>query len=165
MIPVKRMPERRSLRIALQVLGALIIFAAGLSMNGRLTLTRDKLLAEGYSLSEEQVFRTYLAAQSIHGTAAQHEEALRNYIAMLKRQEAHPTELFSAHVAATHEMLANLRLSKLSQARGDANDVQGYLAAAQSLCREKVKWKECTPEDMEDMGKRLSDMSKANFTE
>jgi hypothetical protein len=165
MIPVTHLPERSSLRLALQVLGALLVFGAGISLGTHLTFSHGKLLRAAYASADEELFTAYLAAQRTAGTAAQHENALRYYITMLKRQQDHPTLLVVPKVAATQELFAYLKLSKMAQRQGDVTAAQSYIAEAQTLCRQEVHWGACTAQDMETIGNRINELLKCRFPE
>jgi hypothetical protein len=160
MLVVTSLPKSRLLRLVLQTIGAVLLFGLGVEVGTKVSLQRKNFWSDAYSAADAETFRTYLVAQSSRGTAAQHEEALAAYIAMLKRQDSHPTQIYVGYVSAVHEMLAYAELSKLARERGNTAAAASNLEAAQTLCRERVHWATCSPDDIAAMRSRLEELRK-----
>jgi hypothetical protein len=110
-----------------------------------------------YTSTESELLQTYLLAQRTNGTPAQHEEALRAYLVMLKRHESHPTLLLSARSAEFEELLTYAELGDLARARGDNAAADSNFSLAQELCMTKVRWRKCSSDDLGSLRKRLED--------
>jgi hypothetical protein len=162
MFAVPTLPRHKPLRFVLQFIGALLVFGAGIELGSQVTWNRAKYWSDAYTYADAELLRGYLLAQSTKGTPMQHEEALRAFLAMLKRQDAHPSGLYPPGTTGFEEALTNVKLAELARARSDFAAAEKYLSSAEEWCR-RVKWQDCSTDTVASMGKRLDEERQRHY--
>jgi hypothetical protein len=87
MLAVQALPMRKWIRRPLIFIGALSLFILGFGLGIEAANKRAMLWPDIYAAADAKLLREFLVAQSTRGTPGQHEQALRSFLAMLKRQD------------------------------------------------------------------------------
>jgi len=146
------------MRIPQQVFLAVVCVLAGVAVGFYISSRVGGYSHEAYTAADLELLNNYLIVQSVNGTPAAHEAALLNYLAALKRLEAHPSVILTHQIVAVDEALTYVRLSKLAEQRSDTSAAANYLSSATALCP-SLGWSHCSAEDVARLATRLDQAS------
>ena len=104
------------MRIVLQVVLAVACFGAGALLGFYVSGRGASYAHEAYQAADLQLLSKYLLAQSLNGTPVAHEAALLDFLAALKRMEAHPSAIIPDRIVAVDKALTSARLAELAKA-------------------------------------------------